>query len=66
MPRFWRSFRASRPIPPPCSSARRDILARLDEAIESAEKAIEVNPDNSYAHAMYSLCLELEGILYFG
>jgi tetratricopeptide (TPR) repeat protein len=34
-----------------------DILARLDEAIESAEKAIEVNPDSSYAHAVHSFAL---------
>jgi tetratricopeptide (TPR) repeat protein len=34
-----------------------DILARLDEAIESAEKAIEVNPDSSYSHAVYSFAL---------
>ncbi len=34
-----------------------DILERLDEAIVSAEKAIEVNPDSSYAHAVYSFAL---------
>lgn len=34
-----------------------DVLARLNEAVESAEKAIEINPDSSYAHAMYSLAL---------
>lgn len=36
---------------------REDILIRLDEAIASAEKAVEVNPDNSYAHAVYSFAL---------
>jgi tetratricopeptide (TPR) repeat protein len=36
---------------------RDDILARLDEAIASAEKAVEVNPDNSFAHAVYSFAL---------
>jgi len=36
---------------------REDILVRLDEAIASAEKAVEVNPDNSYAHAVYSFAL---------
>lgn len=34
-----------------------DILARLDEAIVSAEKAVAVNPDDSYAHAVYSFAL---------
>lgn len=36
---------------------REKILARLDEAIVSAEKAVEVNPDDSYAHAVYALAL---------
>lgn len=34
-----------------------DILARLDEAVESAEMAIEVDPDNSFAHAVLSFAL---------
>lgn len=34
-----------------------DVLARLDEAIISAEKAVEVNPDDSYAHAVYAFGL---------
>lgn len=34
-----------------------DILNRLDEALESARKAVEVNPDSSYAHAVYSFAL---------
>ncbi|MCB9111179.1 MAG: tetratricopeptide repeat protein [Anaerolineales bacterium] len=34
------------------------ILARLDEAITSAEKAVEVNPDSSYAHAVYAFALD--------
>ena len=34
-----------------------DILARLDEAIVSAEKAVEVNPDSSNAHAVYAFAL---------
>lgn len=34
-----------------------EILARLDEAILSAEKAIEINPDSSDAHAVYALSL---------
>lgn len=36
---------------------REAILARLDEAIESAETAVEVNPDNSFAHAVYAFAL---------
>src|SRR5690606_26963924 len=36
---------------------REEILARLDEAIASAEKAIELNPDSSYAHAVYAFAL---------
>ncbi len=36
---------------------REDLLARLDEAIASAEKAIEVNPDSSGAHAVYAFAL---------
>lgn len=36
---------------------REEILARLDEAIVSAEKAVEVNPDDSYAHAVYAFAL---------
>ncbi|MDP1715003.1 MAG: tetratricopeptide repeat protein [Anaerolineales bacterium] len=36
---------------------RPDILVHLDEAIASAEKALEVNPDNSYAHAVYAFAL---------
>jgi tetratricopeptide (TPR) repeat protein len=36
---------------------REDILTRLDEAIASAEKAVEVNPDSSYAHAVYAFAL---------
>lgn len=34
-----------------------DILIRLDEAIESAEKAVAVDPDDSYAHAVYAFSL---------
>ena len=33
------------------------ILVRLEEAIASAEKAVEVNPDDSYAHAVYAFAL---------
>lgn len=36
---------------------REDILARLDEALQSAEKAVELDPDSSYAHAVYSFAL---------
>lgn len=36
---------------------REDILARLDEAILSAEKAVELNPDSSYAHAVHAFAL---------
>lgn len=34
-----------------------DILARLDEAIASAEKAVEVDPDSSNAHAVYAFAM---------
>ena len=34
-----------------------DVLIRLDEAIASAEKAVEMNPDDSYAHAVYAFSL---------
>lgn len=34
-----------------------DILTRLDEAIASAEKAVEINPDDSYAHAVHAFSL---------
>lgn len=34
-----------------------EILTRLDEAIVSAEKAVEINPDDSYAHAVHSFAL---------
>ncbi|MCZ2128018.1 MAG: tetratricopeptide repeat protein [Anaerolineales bacterium] len=34
------------------------LLARLDEAIESAQKAIEINPDSSDAHAVYAFALD--------
>jgi tetratricopeptide (TPR) repeat protein len=34
-----------------------EILARLDEAIASSEKAVELNPDSSYAHAVYAFAL---------
>jgi tetratricopeptide (TPR) repeat protein len=36
---------------------RADLLARLEEAIVSAEKAIEVNPDSSNAHAVLAFAL---------
>lgn len=36
---------------------QQEILARLDEAIVSAEKAVEINPDDSYAHAVYAFAL---------
>lgn len=36
---------------------REDILARLDESILSAEKAVELNPDSSYAHAVHAFAL---------
>lgn len=35
-----------------------DILARLDEAIASAEKAVEVNPDSSFALAVHAFALD--------
>ena len=34
-----------------------EILLRLDEAIASAEKAVELNPDSSYAHAVQAFAL---------
>lgn len=34
-----------------------EILDRLDEAIASAQKAVEVNPDSSMAHAVHALSL---------
>lgn len=34
------------------------LLARLDEAIESAQKAVEINPDSSDAHAVYAFALD--------
>ncbi len=34
-----------------------DILARLDEAIASAENAVKINPDDSYAHAVHAFSL---------
>lgn len=37
---------------------REEILARLDEAILSAEKAVELNPDSSYAHAVHAFALD--------
>jgi len=37
---------------------REDILARLDEAVASAQKALEVNPDDSNAHAVYAFTLD--------
>lgn len=36
---------------------REQLLTRLDEAIVSAEKAIEVNPDSSNAHAVHAFAL---------
>ncbi len=36
---------------------RDDILVRLDEAIKSAEKAVEIDPDDSYAHAVHAFAL---------
>ncbi len=35
-----------------------EILARLDEAVASAEKAVKVNPDESYAHAVHAFALD--------
>lgn len=35
-----------------------DVLIRLDESTASAEKALEVNPDDSYAHAVYAFALD--------
>lgn len=37
---------------------REELLARLDEAIASAEKAVEINPDSSYAHAVRAFALD--------
>ena len=37
---------------------REDIIARLDEAMVSAEKAIEVNTDDSNAHAVYAFAMD--------
>lgn len=34
-----------------------EILTRLDEALVSAETALEINPDDSYVHAVYTLAL---------
>lgn len=33
------------------------VKARLDEAVESAKKAVEIAPDDSYAHAIYAFAL---------
>ncbi|HMZ07677.1 MAG TPA: tetratricopeptide repeat protein [Anaerolineales bacterium] len=35
-----------------------EIITRLDEAIASAEKAVEVNPDSSYAHAVLAFSMD--------
>ncbi|MFN8411994.1 MAG: tetratricopeptide repeat protein [Anaerolineales bacterium] len=35
-----------------------DIKARLADALDSAQKAVEVAPDDSYAHAVYSFVLD--------
>ncbi|MFN8384074.1 MAG: tetratricopeptide repeat protein [Anaerolineales bacterium] len=35
-----------------------EILARLDEAVASAEKAVTVNPDDSYSHAVHAFALD--------
>jgi tetratricopeptide (TPR) repeat protein len=37
---------------------RDDIKARLAEALESAKKAVELAPDDSYAHAIYAFTLD--------
>jgi tetratricopeptide (TPR) repeat protein len=37
---------------------RDDIKARLAEALESAKKAVELAPDDSYAHAIYAFALD--------
>jgi tetratricopeptide (TPR) repeat protein len=57
MPRFWRSLSRIQTYSTALLVSQADILARLDEAIASAEKAVEVNPDNSNAHAVYSFAL---------
>ncbi len=35
-----------------------DIKKRLDEALESAKKAVELDPESSYAHAVYAFALD--------
>ncbi len=37
---------------------RDDIKARLAEALESAKKAVELAPDDSYVHAIYAFTLD--------
>ena len=35
-----------------------DIKQRLQEALDSAKKAVELDPDSSYAHAVYAFALD--------
>ncbi len=35
-----------------------EIKARLTEALESAQKAVELDPDSSYTHAVYAFALD--------
>ena len=37
---------------------RTEILTRLDEAVASAEKAVETDPDSSYAYGVYAFSLD--------
>ena len=37
---------------------RTEILNRLDEAVASAEKAVETDPDSSYAYGVYAFSLD--------
>ena len=58
MPRSGQSWPASRPIPPAPLSTDQERLDRLQEALVSAEKGVELAPDDSTVSAIHGFVLD--------
>lgn len=57
-PRMWAELARIQTYSSAMKVKNEDIKARLDQALASAQKAVEVAPDDSYAHAVLAFALD--------